>query len=289
MPSKPFIVAEISANHLGSMARAFRLVDAAKWAGADAVKFQTFTVKGLVADPDAVLSSGPWAGRSLGDLYAEAMTPRSWHQPLFEYARSISIEPFSTPFTPDDVDFLEELGCPRYKIASFELVDHELISYATRTGKPMVMSTGMATEWEIGDAVHAARGCQDLTLLKCTSAYPATPADANLAAGAALGGYTFGRIAMGTKWGLSDHTLGIAVPVAATALGAVMIEKHLTLRRKDGGPDAAFSLEPEEFKAMVDACRDAAAAIGEVKYGPTASEAPQVHLRGRTVRARAKA
>lgn len=280
MPSKPFIVAELSANHLGSFDRAIQIIEAAKWAGADAIKFQTYTVRGLVADPDEVLTSGQWAGRSLGDLYAEAMTPRSWHQGLFEYARAISIEPFSTPFTPDDVDFLEELDCPRYKIASFELVDHELIRYAAKTGKPLIMSTGMALQMDVMFAVDAARkaGAEDITVLKCTSGYPAPASEANL--------YTIKHLKGFGKAGLSDHTLGIGVPVAATALGADMIEKHLTLRRSDGGPDAAFSLEPEEFKSMVDACRDAAAAIGEVRYGPTESEAPQLHLRGRTVRAR---
>lgn len=273
---RPFIVAELSANHLGSLDRALRIIRAAKDAGADAIKFQTYTVKGMVSDPDKVLSSGPWAGRSQGDLYAEAMTPRSWHQALFEYARSISIEPFSTPFTPDDVDFLEELDCPRYKIASFELTDLALIRYAASKGKPLIISTGMATREDITAAVLNAldAGCVDITLLKCTSAYPADVADANLATLASLR-----NAPCISAVGLSDHTLGIAVPVAATALGAAMIEKHLTLSRDDGGPDAAFSLEPDEFAEMVKACRDAAAAIGEVRYGPTPSEASSLALR----------
>lgn len=276
MSSKPFIVAELSANHLGSLDRALRIIDAAKAAGADAIKFQTYTVKGMVDDPDLVLSSGPWAGRSQGDLYAEAMTPRSWHQTLFEYARSISIEPFSTPFTPDDVDFLEELNCPRYKIASFELTDLNLIGRAAFTAKPLIMSVGMATQAEITRAILEARlfACTDLTLLKCTSAYPAPVDEMNLATMCALA-----KSPSNPKVGLSDHTLGIAVPVAATALGATMIEKHLTLSRSDGGPDAAFSLEPHEFAEMVQACRDAAEAIGEVRYGPTESEQPQLALR----------
>ena len=286
-PRKPFIVAEISANHLGDLERALKLIDAAKAAGADAVKFQTFTVKSMVSDPDYVIPSGPWMGTAVGALYSQAQTPRRWHETLFAYARALEIEPFSTPFSPDDVDFLEELRCPRYKIASFELTDHALIHHAAFTGKPLIISTGMATLEEIADAVHAARGCQDLTLLKCTSAYPAKACDANLAAGQALAGYTFGRIAHVTKWGLSDHSMGMGVAIAAAVMGATVIEKHLTLRRADGGPDAGFSMEPDEFAQMVTACRDAAAAIGEVRYGPTESEQPQLQFRGRTVRARA--
>lgn len=275
MPSKPFIVAEMSANHLGSFERALKIIDAAKAAGADAIKFQTYTVNGMVEDPNQVLTSGPWAGRSLGDLYAEGMTPRAWHQALFEYARSKNIEPFSTPFTPDDVDFLEELGCSRYKIASFELTDRVLIRHAARTRKPLVMSTGMATAKEIQTAVAEAvtHDCNDVTLLKCTSAYPADASDANLATMCDMAGRTVWPV------GLSDHTLGIGVAIAATALGAAMIEKHLTLARADGGPDAAFSMEPHEFAQMVTECRRAAAAIGDARYGPTESEKPQLALR----------
>ena len=283
--NKPYIVAELSANHLGSLERALRIIDAAKWAGADAIKFQTFAVKSLAPDPDRVIESGPWAGSSMGDLYSQAQTPRQWHETLFAYARANEIEPFSSVFSPDDVDFLEELRCPRYKIASFELVDLDLVRYAAGKGKPIVMSTGMATAWDIGEAYFAAWGmanCPSITLLKCTSAYPATAADANLS--------TMGDMRKAFRHaevGLSDHTLGIAVPVAATALGAAMIEKHLTLKRSDGGPDAAFSLEPDEFKQMVSACREAAEAIGEVRYGPTESERAQLQFRGRTVRSRA--
>ena len=278
---KPFIVCEISANHLGDLERALRLIDAAKAAGADAVKFQTFQVKSMVSDPDYVIPSGPWMGTAVGDLYSQAHTPRKWHETLFAYARALEIEPFSTPFSPDDVDFLEELRCPRYKIASFELVDHELIRHAARTGKPLIMSTGMASDQEIWAAMDAAYECPQVTLLKCTSGYPAPVSEANLA--------TIDHMQMmyACPVGISDHTLGIAVPVAATALGASMIEKHITLRRADGGPDAAFSLEPEEFAQMVTACREAAEAIGEVRYGPTDSEQPQLMFRGRTVRARA--
>ena len=276
-PSKLFIVAELSCNHLGDFDRAMALVRAAKGAGADACKLQCFTVAGMTDNPDKVLESGQWMGRSLGDLYAQAMTPRSWFKPLFEYASSIGIEPFASVFTPDDVDFLEEIGCSRYKIASFELTDTDLIRYTAKTGKPVIISTGMATWMEIRKAAWAALddGCKDLTLLKCTSAYPAKIEDANLATMVDMGNTTLAHVSVG----LSDHTLGIVVPVAATALGASMIEKHLTLRRIDGGPDAAFSLEPEEFKEMVKQCRLAHDALGEVRYGPLESEKPQLSLR----------
>jgi pseudaminic acid synthase len=281
---RPCIVAEISANHLGQYVRALALIDAAKEAGADAIKLQLYDPDKM-APSDLMIESGPWAGRNARELYREAMTPREWFLPLFEHAMRRGIEAFSSVFDVDGLAFLESLGCPRYKIASFEILDLPLIRAVSATGKPMIISTGMAAFYEIGEAVTAARWCQDLTLLKCTSAYPASPADANLAAGPALAGagYTFGRIANSTKWGLSDHTLGLSVPVVATVLGATMIEKHLTISRSDGGPDAAFSSEPHEFAAMVKACREAAQAIGEVRYGPTESERPQLQLRGRTL------
>lgn len=270
-----FIVAELSANHLGSLDRALALVDAAAVAGADAVKLQTFSPESMVADPTYVITDGPWAGRLLIDLYREAQTPREWHGPIFERARALHLVAFSTPFSPDDADFLETLSCPLYKIASFELVDLPLIRHVAAKGRPMILSSGMATLAEGEEAVRAAvgAGCRDLTVLKCTSAYPAPPAVANLATMEDM------RARFGCKVGLSDHTLGIAVPVAAAVLGADMIEKHLTLRRADGGPDAAFSLEPHEFAQMVEACRAAAAAIGEPAYGPTPAEAPQLLLR----------
>lgn len=278
MTRKPFIVAELSANHLGSHKRALALIDHAAASGADAVKLQTYTPEQMVAAGRRI-TEGPWAGRNALGLYREAHTPREWHRDLFARARELGLVAFSSVFHPDDVDFLETLDCPIYKIASFELTDHELIAHAVRTGKPLIISTGMATLDEIGEAVHAAAGCQDLTLLKCTSAYPAKAVDANLAAGQALSGYTFGRIAIGTKWGLSDHTMGIGVAVAAAALGATMIEKHLTLARSDGGLDAAFSMEPAEFAQLVTECRRASAAVGEVCYGPTNGERPQLALR----------
>lgn len=282
---KPFIVAEISANHLGSLERALQIIDAAKAAGADAVKFQTYTVKSLVSDPDRVIPSGPWAGRSAGDLYSQAQTPRGWHETLFAYARSLEIEPFSTPFSPDDVDFLEELRCPRYKIASFEIVDHELIGHAAKTGKPLIMSTGMAEGSEINDAVEvaSAAGCTDITLLKCTSGYPAPVSEANLASIQALS-WVAGMTRV--KVGLSDHSCCGIVPISAAALGADVIEAHLTLRRSDGGPDAAFSYQPDEFHLWAECARIAAQARGQVHFGPTESETPQLPFRGRTVRAR---
>lgn len=271
----PFIVAEISANHLGSLERALKLIDAAKKAGADAVKFQCYSAQEMVANDGCLIQGGPWRGRGLADLYQEAQTPYHWFATMFAYARSISIEPFSSIFSASDISFLEDLRCPRYKIASFELVDLPLIRKVASVGKPMILSTGMSSLDEIEEAVFHAKqgGASDITLLKCTSAYPATAADANLATMRHLA-ETFDR-----RVGLSDHTLGIAVPVAAAALGASMIEKHLTFRRVEGGPDAAFSLEPDEFGAMVKACREAAQAIGEVRYGPSEAETPQLALR----------
>ena len=272
------IVAEMSASHLGSLGRAMMIVKAAAAAGADCIKFQTYQPEQMVS-ADLQITSGPWAGRNALELYREAHTPMEWHPHLFKMARDLGLTPFSSVFHPDDVDFLETLDCPIYKIASFEITDLDLIRYAARTGKPLIISTGMATLDEIDQAVFAAAGCQDLTLLKCSSAYPADPADINLAAGAALAGYTFGRIAHGTKWGLSDHTMGVGVAIAAAALGATMIEKHLTLARADGGLDAGFSMEPEEFRQMVTECRRAEQAIGTVRFGPLEAEAPSMELR----------
>lgn len=270
------IVAELSANHLGSLDRALDIVHAAAVAGADAVKLQTFTPEQM-ANPDTIVEAGPWAGCNLVDLYRQAHTPRAWLAPLFEHARRLGIECFSSVFHPDDVNVLEKLDCPRYKISSFELTDLDLIAHAARTGKPIIISTGMATFREIEQAVavvirHSPRAPL-LTLLRCTSAYPASPADANLATILDMASR------LRCEVGLSDHTMGIGVAVAAAALGASMIEKHLTLRRSDGGPDAAFSMEPEEFAQMVTECRRAVAAIGEVRYGPTPAEREHLALR----------
>lgn len=269
----PYIVAEVSCNHLGRYANALKLIRAAHQAGADAVKFQCWAEDKMVLG-NHLIAGTSWHGVNMRMLYREAWTPWDWFPGLFEYARELGIECFASVFDHESLAFLESLGCPMYKIASFEITDLPLIKAVAKTGKPIVISTGMASEDEVTCAWNMAEqeGLTDITLLKCTSAYPATAASANLATMDQLGYYT-------GFCGLSDHTLGLAVPVAATALGATMIEKHLTLKRSDGGPDAAFSSEPHEFKAMVDACREAALAIGEVTYGPTEAERPSLQFR----------
>lgn len=268
------IVAEIGANHNGTIERALALVGAAATAGADAIKIQTFT-PAQMADADTVLTKGPWVGRRLLDLYQETCTHRQWIPKILQAARDEGMEAFSSVFHPDDVDYLETLGCSRYKIASFELTDTVLIAHAARTRKPIIISTGMATEPEILRASIAADPSPHLTLLKCTSAYPADPKHANLATMQRLGSFPRCK-----AFGLSDHTPGIGVAVAAVALGASMVEKHLTLRRADGGPDAEFSMEPHEFKHLVTECRRAWEAIGRAgMYGPVISEAASLPLR----------
>jgi N-acetylneuraminate synthase len=274
----PFIVAEISGNHLGSQERAIKLIDAAVRCGADAVKFQCFTPEQM-ADPGVIVQSGPWAGRELLQLYRETHTPMAWFPMMFAHARSSNVMPFASVFHPDDIGFLETLDCPMYKISSFELLDLPLIRHAAETGKPVVISTGMGTLFEIELAVAVAEeyGLKHeslLTLLRCVSAYPADSKDFNLVSISDLIKHF-----AGCKVGLSDHTLGLSCAVAAVALGATMVEKHLTLRRSDGGPDSAFSSEPEEFAAMVVACHEAHAALGEVRYGPTPSEMSSLPLR----------
>ncbi len=260
--NKPFIVAEMSANHLGSLDRALAIVDAAAAAGADAVKLQTWAPGTMCIDQSFTLNTGPWAGRRLADLYEEAWLPWQFHKPIFDRCAERGIECFSAPFDRASVDFLETLGCPRYKIASFELVDLPLIAYAASKGKPIILSTGMASVMEIASARDAAKAAPWITQLKCTSAYPADASDANLASISHGNSHS-----IDSDFGLSDHTPGIGVAVAAAALGAVMIEKHLTLARADGGPDAGFSMEPAEFAQLVTECRRAAAAIGTVQYG----------------------
>lgn len=263
----PFIVAEMSANHLGSLVRALKIVDAAADAGADLFKVQCWTRDTMCIDRTYTLTSGPWKGRKLFDLYREAHTPWEWLPAIFQRARDLGLIPFSAAFDRESVDFLESLGVDRHKVASFELVDLPLIRYMASKGKPMILSTGMATEDEVDSACDATDGipARDVLLLKCTSAYPADASDANLATRRDW-----------SRWGLSDHTPGIGVACAAAALGASMIEKHLTLSRADGGPDAGFSLEPREFKQLVTECRRAAASIGKVKYGPTAGESTEL-------------
>jgi len=284
---EPFIIAEISANHLGSANRALELIRAAANAGAGGVKFQTFTPEQMV-DANRVIEAGPWAGRLALDLYREAHTPREWHPMLFAAAKRYGLVPLSSVFHPDDVDFLETLDCPIYKISSMEVLDRPLIERAASTGKPLIMSMGMATWDEMAQALtyaHLARMCAgfespgQITLLKCTSAYPAEASEANLATMADMRKTVNIHNGHRAEVGISDHTPGIGVAVAATALGATVIEKHITIRRADGGPDAAFSMEPDEFKQMVVECRRAAAAIGTVQYGPTPGEAASMLLR----------
>jgi len=273
-----YIVAEMSANHNQSFEQAVRIVQAAKEVGADAVKLQTYTPDTLTIDCDNEyfrIKGTAWEGRNLYDLYGEAYTPWEWQPRLKEVAAGLGPDLFSSPFDDTAVDFLEKMGVPAYKIASFELVDTALLEKVASTGKPVILSTGMATLAEIEEAVQTLRlaGCAELALLKCNSGYPAPPEEMNLR--------TIPHMseAFGVPVGLSDHTLGIAVPVAAVALGACIIEKHFTLSRADGGPDSAFSLEPPEFKTMVDAIRVVEKALGVVSYEPTEREAASRVLR----------
>ncbi len=267
-----YIVAELSANHGHSLERAVDLIRAARDAGADAVKLQTYTPDTLTIDSSQqhfCIGGGTlWDGRTLYDLYGEACTPWDWQPKLQTIAREIGIDLFSTAFDPTAVDFLEAMNVPVHKVASFELVDIPLVVKMARTGKPLVLSTGMATLSEIDEAVTAAReaGAAQIALLKCNSAYPAPPEEMNLRTIPHL------ARAYGVPVGLSDHSVGIAAPVVAVALGACIIEKHLTLSRAAGGPDAPFSLEPDEFRAMVAAVRTAERAVGTVCYGATKSE-----------------
>ena len=261
------IVAELSASHNQSLEHAMALVRAAADAGADGIKLQTWTPDTIAVD--RVIQGGPWAGKSMVDLYRQAHTPWEWHKPLFDYAKSLGIEAFSSVFDLDALDFLEAIGCTRYKIASFEVTDLELITHASETGKPVVISTGMATLDEIWSAVRACRTAP--TLLKCVSAYPADASDANLAT-------MLDMRRFGCDVGLSDHTIGSTAAVAATVLGAVMVEKHLTLRRADGLDDG-FASEPHEFAHMVNECRAARATLGHVTYGPIEAELPSLRLR----------
>jgi len=267
-----YVIAELSANHGQRFDQAVQIIKAAKSAGADAVKLQTYTAETITIDSrnESFVIAKPslWEGRNLFEVYGEAYTPWEWQPRLKEIANGLGMDCFSTPFDFTAVDFLEEMDVPAHKIASFELVDLPLIQKVACTGKPVIISTGMATLTEIDDAVRAFReaGGKQLALLKCNSAYPAPPEEMNLRTIPHL------AAAFGVPVGLSDHTLGIASAVTAVALGACIIEKHLTLSRSEPGPDSAFSLEPQEFKAMVNAVREAEKALGYVQYEPTASE-----------------
>jgi N-acetylneuraminate synthase len=274
-----YIIAELSANHNQKYEKAVELIRAAKEAGADAIKIQTYTADTLTIDCDraefAIGKGTIWEGKKLYDLYGEAYTPWDWQPKLKRVANDLGMALFSTPFDETSVDFLEEMEVPAYKIASFELVHLPLIRKVAQTHKPLIMSTGMASIEEIEEAVTAAReaGATEIALLKCTSAYPASPEDANLSTILDLAE----RFTVVT--GLSDHTLGIGVPVAAVSLGASIVEKHFTLSRDEPGPDSAFSLEPQEFKEMVDAIRIAEKAIGQVSYGLTKNQEASIVFR----------
>jgi N-acetylneuraminate synthase len=280
----PFVIAEMSGNHNQSLENALAIVDAAAEAGADALKIQTYTADTMtldlsegeffIADPDSL-----WKGSSLYSLYQQAHTPWEWHEPIFRRCRERGLIGFTAPFDATAVDFLEampaEIRVPVYKIASFEIVDLPLIAKVAATGKPMIMSTGMASREEIDDAVTTARqaGCQDIILLKCTSSYPADPLDSHLRT------IPYLQQEFGVQVGLSDHTLGIGAAIAATALGATVIEKHVTLRRADGGVDSAFSLEPLELAALVRETRTAQRALGAVHLGPSENERDMLRFR----------
>lgn len=274
----PFVIAEMSANHNGRLENAVRIIEEAKNAGADAVKIQTYRPETITINcdsPDFQITGTLWDGRTLYDLYEWAHTPWEWHKPLFEHARKLGITIFSSPFDTTAVDLLEDLNAPAYKIASFEAIDLPLIRYAARTGKPMIISTGMADAEEIQEAIDAATqgGCKELAILHCVSGYPAPAADYNLR--------TIPDMIQryGLVTGLSDHTLDNTTAIASVALGASIIEKHFTLDRKGGGPDDSFSLEPPELIALCQGARTAWEALGEIDYGRKSSEQGNVQFR----------
>jgi len=267
---KVFIIAELSANHAGSLQIAKETIYAAKEAGADAVKLQTYTPEWMTIDSekeDFIVKGGLWDGKKLYDLYKWAMTPLEWHEELFSYARSLDLEVFSSPFSLEAVDFLEEFDPAAYKIASFELPWYELVEYAANKGRPMIVSTGVATIGEIADVVKICKDAGvEVALLKCTSAYPTPLSQANLATIPNM------KETFGVEVGFSDHTLGTTAPVVAVSLGARMIEKHFILDKKLDSPDKAFSLDPKEFSSMVQAVREAEELIGEISYAPKGRE-----------------
>jgi len=276
----PFIIAEMSGNHNQSLERALEIVEAAARTGAHALKIQTYTPDTMTIDLDEREfhisdANSLWAGASLYKLYGEAYTPWEWHKPIFDRARELGMIPFSTPFDDTAVDFLESLDVPCHKIASFENTDLPLIRRVAATGKPLIISTGMATVAELDETVRAARGagCKDLILLKCTSTYPSTPENTNLLTIPHL------RELFGCEVGLSDHTMGVGVSVASVALGASVVEKHFTLSRADGGVDSAFSMEPAEMAQLVVESDRAWQALGKISYGPTLAEKKSLQYR----------
>jgi pseudaminic acid synthase len=268
---EPYIVAEISANHGGKLDKALELIRLAKESGADAVKIQTYKSDSITVNcnsKDFIINDGLWKGKTLYELYQEAQTPWEWHEKMFNYARKIGITIFSSPFDRAAVDLLESLGTPAYKIASFEIVDLDLISYTAKTCKPMIISTGLATLEDIAEAVQTAQsaGCKDLALLHCVSGYPAPPSDYNLKTIHALASH------FNLKIGLSDHTIDNATAIASVAFGACIIEKHFTLSRSGGGPDDVFSIEPNELSDLCKSARNAWNAIGNVSFFKKSSE-----------------
>lgn len=274
----PYVIAEMSANHNGDINNAYKIIEMAKVTGADAIKLQTYKPETITIDvktPEFMIEGGIWDGQSLYELYEKAYMPWEWHKPLFDYARKIGIVIFSSPFDSTAVDLLEDLNTPAYKIASFEAIDLPLIKYVAQTGKPMIISTGMADAEEIQEAIDAARegGCKELAILHCVSGYPAPAEDYNLKTIVDM------QQRYGLPIGLSDHTLDNTTAITSVALGACIIEKHVTLDRKGGGPDDSFSLEAAELKELCDGAKVAWRAFGEVNYGRKSSESANVKFR----------